>query len=103
MLAVEALVLALAELIAALSFSKDNNRTKEIKNAIEVIYVIIPAIVLNCIAGSILMYIFIKIYSVVKKASNEENPELPDSIRDSRSSINSYVDTSPRVSTLLKS
>ena len=46
------------------------------KNEIELIYVGIAGMVMNCLAGFILMYIFIKIYLVVKKASNQENPKL---------------------------
>ena len=59
--------------------------------------------VMNCLSGFILMYIFIKIYSVVKKASNQENPKLLENTRDSSSSLNSYVDTSPRFTTLRQS
>ncbi len=49
---------------------------EDLKKEIELINVGISAIVLNCLAGLILMYIFIKIYSVVKNASNQENPKL---------------------------
>jgi len=41
----------------------------------ELIDAIIASIVLNCLAGFILMHIFFKIYSVVKKGSKQEKPE----------------------------
>ena len=73
------------------------------KNELELIYVGIAGMLLNCLSGFILMYIFIKIYSVVKKASNQENPKLLENTRDSSSSLNSYIHTSPKYTTLKNS